>query len=75
MTPGDLVYLVHNFYLIKDDVLQGGVVGPLWKVLLAWAVRELWTVPLFIAGVWSREVAWRGKRYRLQLGGKAVKLD
>ena len=58
-----------------SSCLQGRMVGPLWKVLLAWAVSELWTIPLFVAGIWSREVVWRGARYRLCLGGKAVKLD
>lgn len=56
-------------------IAEGGLVGPLWKVLLVWMLREVWTFPLFLAGVWSREVVWRGKRYRLKMGGKAVKLD
>lgn len=49
--------------------------GSLWYLFLAWCLREVWTLPLFLAGVWSREVAWKGERYRLQFGGKAIKLD
>lgn len=58
-----------------DHTLQNGPLPPLRWLGLAWALRELWTFPLFLGGVWSREVAWKGARFRLKLGGKAIKLE
>ena len=56
-------------------ILQGGPVGSVRKIFCVWCIRELCTFPLFVAGVWSREVSWKGQRYKLQFGGKATKLD
>ena len=54
---------------------QNGPLPRLWQVGVAWLLRELWTFPLFLCGVWSREIMWKGGRFKLKLGGKAVKLD
>ena len=63
----------HILYICTHT--QNGPIGPLHHVFLAWCLRELWTFPLFLAGIWSREVAWKDQRYKLQFGGKAIKLD
>ena len=44
-------------------------------LLMAWMLREMWTLPIFVLGLVSREVVWKGQKYRLQLGGKTTKLD
>ena len=56
-------------------VSQNGPIGSIWRILCVWCIRELWTFPLFIAGNCSREISWKGQRYKLQFGGKAIKLD
>lgn len=55
--------------------LQNGSIGKLWLVLPAWLYREVTTYWCFFSGVINREVNWRGRRYRLLLGGKAVRVD
>lgn len=54
---------------------QNGDLPKLWMVGVAWCLRELWTYPLFVGGVWSREIVWKGTRFRVKFGGKTVKLD
>lgn len=69
------LYQILCCVVILTSPPQHHQVGSIWYIFLAWCLREVWTLPLFLAGVWSREVAWKGQRYRLQFGGKAVKLD
>jgi ceramide glucosyltransferase len=67
------VWFIFDLLLLK--LIENGPLPRLWMVGVAWCLRELWTFPLFLCGVWSREVDWKGTRFKLQLGGKAVKLD
>ncbi|KAL5486712.1 hypothetical protein EMCRGX_G019228 [Ephydatia muelleri] len=65
-TYGEVGFMVFHvgMWLCSDllllTIIEGGVVGPWWKVLGAWTLREAWTFILFLEGVWSREVVWRG---------------
>ena len=61
--------------LINALVTQNGPIGSIWKIFCVWCIRELWTFPLFVAGIYSREVNWKGQRYKLKFGGKTIKLD
>ncbi|CAI8005913.1 Ceramide glucosyltransferase [Geodia barretti] len=75
-----LFLLVHTsvwftFDLVLLKLIENGPLPQLWQVGVAWCLRELWTFPLFMGGVWSREILWKGGRFRLKFGGKAVKLD
>lgn len=75
-----IVFVSHCLYWFICDmvllrIIETGSLSPLWKILLMWLLRELWTFPLFLTGAWGREVHWRGSHFRLQIGGKARKLD
>lgn len=75
-----LFLLVHTtlwftFDLILLKLIENGPLPSLCQVGRAWLLRELWTFPLFLCGVWSREVIWKGGHFRLKFGGTAVKLD
>jgi ceramide glucosyltransferase len=76
-----LFLLVHTALWVTFDLMllklieRGPLPRPLWRVGVAWCLRELWTYPLFLCGMWSREVVWKAGRFRLQFGGRATKLD
>lgn len=54
---------------------QNGPIGSLWKIIVVWFLRELWTLPIFLGGAFSKEINWRGQHYKLMNGGKAIKLN
>ena len=54
---------------------QNGPIGSLWKIMVVWFLRELWTLPIFLGGAFSKEINWRGQHYKLMNGGKAIKLN
>jgi ceramide glucosyltransferase len=39
------------------------------QFILAWAARELLTLPIFMYGLSSSDVVWRGKKYRIISSG------
>lgn len=42
--------------------------------LLAWTIREVLALPIFLNGVWGSEVLWRGRRYRVVRNGEAERV-
>lgn len=42
--------------------------------LLAWTIREVLALPIFLYGVWGSEVTWRGRRYRVVRNGEAERV-
>lgn len=45
------------------------------QFLVAWAARELLTLPVWLYGITSSVVVWRGQKYRIVGNGEAIKLD
>ncbi|ORY25246.1 glycosyltransferase like family 2-domain-containing protein [Naematelia encephala] len=43
--------------------------------VVAWLAREVLTLPIWLYGIISSDVTWRGKRYRILNSGEAVALD
>ena len=48
---------------------QNSTVLHLGTLFFAWWFREIITLPVFLQGVCTRNVMWKGKVYRLQWGG------
>ncbi|XP_065906026.1 ceramide glucosyltransferase-like [Dysidea avara] len=67
------LWFLLDMCLLKQ--IQNGIISPWWKVVLAWLLREVCTLSLFFASLWSRQVSWRGINYRLTHGGVAYKTD
>lgn len=75
-----LFLLVHSAVWFSMDLLLLRIISnrplaPVWKLFPVWLFRELLTFPLFFAGAFGRDISWKGQRYRLQLSGKAIKMD
>jgi len=59
-----------------DTHVRGvGPEGRLAPFMLAWAVREALALPVWVWGMMSNEVIWRGTRYRILASGEAMRLD
>ena len=48
---------------------------PIWKLLIAWLTRETCALPILLSSLKTRTITWGGNKYKLLLGGKAVKLS
>jgi ceramide glucosyltransferase len=62
------IVMVSDYILLRN--LQN---GPLlnWKMLfLAWWVRELLALPIYLHGVSSRKVRWKDREFTLMCGGQ-----
>lgn len=42
--------------------------------IVAWILREMISIPLFIFGIYGNSVSWRGVRYRIRPGGSVSKI-
>ena len=79
------VFLLHELLWLMVDLgvrraLETNVRGigppsstPLF--ILAWAARELMALPIWLYGVTSSNVVWRGKAYKIMASGEALRLD
>jgi len=75
------IFLVHMvLWLLVDlavrDALRTDVkdVGPpsgTVSFVLAWLAREVMTMPIWIYGMMSSDVVWRGKKYRILTSGES----
>ncbi|XP_064404838.1 ceramide glucosyltransferase-B-like isoform X2 [Halichondria panicea] len=68
-----IIWFLSDMVLLK--IVSNGTLGSLWLVFLAWLYRESTTYWCFLSGLVGREVTWGGKRYRLLLWGKAVRIN
>ncbi len=53
-------------------------IGPPTNMLgfvAAWMARECLALPIWLYGITSSDVVWRGKKYRIMASGEAVRLD
>jgi len=69
------------FWFVSDQILLKIVQGPngtlpsLPRRLLVWLFRETFTHVLFLQGLFGRSVAWRTRKFKLSVGGKAKILN
>lgn len=40
-----------------------------WSFVLAWAIRELLALPIFVLAIFGDEIEWRGRKYRVKRNG------
>ena len=52
-----------------------GTLPSLPRRLLVWLFRETFTHVLFLQGLFGRSVAWRTRKFKLSVGGKAKILN
>ncbi|GFZ42874.1 hypothetical protein JCM24511_00592 [Saitozyma sp. JCM 24511] len=79
------IFLVHMvLWLLVDlsvrEALSSNVrdIGPPSSTLqfvVAWAARELLALPIWLYGITSSDVVWRGKKYKIIQSGEAIGMD
>ncbi|KAJ1506081.1 hypothetical protein HMI56_000777 [Coelomomyces lativittatus] len=47
---------------------------PLWKICLAWLVREFSALPLYVVALSGNTVSWRDENYQIMFGGTVRKI-
>ena len=76
------IFLVHMLlWLLVDlgvraalstNVKEVGPPSAVASFVMAWLAREVMTLPIWVYGVMSSDVVWRGKRYRILDSGWSV---
>lgn len=55
---------------VRTNVRRIGPQTSSWEFMLAWGMREVMALPIYLYGIIGDEVTWRGKRYRMVALGK-----
>ncbi|XP_065842593.1 ceramide glucosyltransferase-B-like isoform X2 [Oscarella lobularis] len=68
-----IVWFLLDYHLMS--CVENGPLPSMWKVICAWLVRELWTIPIFVESLCSQRITWGGHLFQLEFGGHSVKLE
>lgn len=71
-SPVPLLAFHYGIWLVSDLIIAVKLGLPLARLLPAYFARELFALPLWIAGVVGSGIDWRGERFLVGKGGEAV---
>jgi ceramide glucosyltransferase len=59
---------------LETNIKNAGPPTSMVSFVMAWTVRELLALPIWLYAMLGDEVTWRGTRYRIMASGEAVRL-